>query len=247
MIPFTNQFEKSSEISQSPEFYLSFSVNACYHEKILVNFYKDYTKGVNFALGLNMALRESGYAGIKNRFESFATIRENCACRLYNDGIGYYADLYSELMKATKQVCITGWMITPYFLLKRPGKITDKTYRLDGVLESLAKRGVKIFIIAFKEPKMFVNNDSEHVELYLQSLHRNITVLRHPDNLIPLLWSHHEKMVIIDQKVGFMGGLDICYGRWDTPEHNLKDPGDVWDGLEYNNYRTSDIYEPRNF
>lgn len=124
-------------------------------------------------------------------------------------------------MKATKQICITGWMITPYFLLKRPNKITDKACRLDGVLQSLAERGLKIFIIAFKEPKMFVNNDSEHVESYLQSLHRNITVLRHPDNMIPLLWSHHEKMVIIDQKIGFMGGLDICYGRWDDPEHRL--------------------------
>lgn len=40
--------------------------------------------------------------------------------------------------------------------------------------------------------------------------------MRHPDNLIPLLWSHHEKMVIIDQKIGFMGGLDICYGRMDN-------------------------------
>ena len=82
-----------------------------------------------------MALKECGYAD-QHRFSSFATIRENCAIKLYNDGIGYYSDLYEELMKATKQVCITGWMITPYFLLKRPNKITDKTYRLDGVLQS---------------------------------------------------------------------------------------------------------------
>lgn len=104
-----------------------------------------------------------------------------------------------------------------------------------------------MFIIVFQEPKMFVNNDSEHVEYYLMSLHRNITVLRHPNNIVPHIWSHHEKMVIIDQKIGFMGGLDICYGRWDTPDHLLVDPGQVWDGCEYNNYRLKDIYEPRNY
>lgn len=34
--------------------------------------------------------------------------------------------------------------------------------------------------------------------------------------IIPSKWSHHEKMVVIDQSVGFMGGLDICFGRMDT-------------------------------
>lgn len=51
-------------------------------------------------------------------------------------------------------------MITPYFLLKRPSKIENDEYRLDGVLRRLAERGVKVYIIVFMEPKMFVNNDS---------------------------------------------------------------------------------------
>ena len=72
---------------------------------------------------------------------------------------------------------------------------------------------------------MFVNNDSENVQITFEKMHKNITVLRHPNVVIPGLWSHHEKMVVIDQKVGFMGGLDICYGRWDTPDHYLYDPG----------------------
>jgi hypothetical protein len=57
-------------------------------------------------------------------------------------------------------------MITPYFLLQRPNSIGNKEFRLDGVLETIAKRGVKIFIIAFMEPSMVVNNDSEHVQLH---------------------------------------------------------------------------------
>jgi phospholipase D1/2 len=30
-------------------------------------------------------------------------------------------------------------------------------------------------------------------------------------------------MVIIDQKIVFMGGLDLCYGRLDNPKHSLTD------------------------
>ena len=39
-------------------------------------------------------------------------------------------------------------------------------------------------------------------------------------------------MVVIDQKIGFMGGLDICYGRWDTPDHRLVEEREegLWDG-----------------
>lgn len=70
---------------------------------------------------------------------------------------------------------------------------------------------------------------------------------RHPNDTIPLLWSHHEKMIIVDQEIGFMGGLDICYGRWDNSQHLLTDPGDLWDGCDYNNYKTKDIYEPRKY
>lgn len=30
-----------------------------------------------------------------------------------------------------------------------------------------------------------------------------------------LYWAHHEKLMIVDSgKFAFMGGLDLCYGRW---------------------------------
>ena len=44
-----------------------------------------------------------------------------------------------------------------------------------------------------------------------------------------------------------MGGLDICYGRWDSHEHPINDVGGLWDGADYNNERQRSITEPRNF
>lgn len=45
-------------------------------------------------------------------------------------------------------------------------------------------------------------------------------VLMHPDLC---MWGHHEKVVVIDQTLAFVGGIDLCNGRWDTHEHLLND------------------------
>ena len=39
------------------------------------------------------------------------------------------------------------------------------------------------------------------------------------------MWSHHEKVVIIDQSIAFGGGIDLCYGRYDDESHRLVDLG----------------------
>lgn len=58
-----------------------------------------------------------------------------------------------------------------------------------------------------------------------------------------LYWAHHEKLCLIDGEVAFMGGLDLCYGRWDTNSHPIADahPGDlkriVFPGQDFNNAR----------
>ncbi len=53
-------------------------------------------------------------------------------------------------------------------------------------------------IIVFKEPAIALTMDSAHTKHYLMKLHPNIIVMRHPNSLLPFLWSHHEKMVVID-------------------------------------------------
>nr|POF14250.1 phospholipase d1 [Quercus suber] len=62
-----------------------------------------------------------------------------------------------------------------------------------------------------------------------------------------LYWAHHEKLCVVDGKTAFMGGLDLCYGRWDTNQHSIADahPGDldriVFPGQDYNNARIMDF------
>ncbi|KAJ3493390.1 hypothetical protein NLG97_g4763 [Lecanicillium saksenae] len=64
---------------------------------------------------------------------------------------------------------------------------------------------------------------------------------------VVLYWAHHEKLLIVDNKVCFMGGLDLCFGRWDTNSHPIADahPGDldaiIFPGQDYNNARIFDF------
>lgn len=64
-----------------------------------------------------------------------------------------------------------------------------------------------------------------------------------------LYWAHHEKLCLIDGHIAFMGGLDLCYGRWDTNQHSIADahPSDineiVFPGQDYNNSRVMDFQD----
>lgn len=50
--------------------------------------------------------------------------------------------------------------------------------------------------------------------------------------------SHHEKLVIVDYQICFIGGLDLCFGRYDTSEHKVGDcPPLIWPGKDYYNPR----------
>jgi phosphatidylserine/phosphatidylglycerophosphate/cardiolipin synthase-like enzyme len=44
------------------------------------------------------------------------------------------------------------------------------------------------------------------------------------DDRLPTGACHHQKLVVVDEGLGFCGGGDFAIDRWDTPEHPDKDP-----------------------
>jgi phosphatidylserine/phosphatidylglycerophosphate/cardiolipin synthase-like enzyme len=44
------------------------------------------------------------------------------------------------------------------------------------------------------------------------------------DSSHPILACHHQKVVVIDDALAFVGGLDLTVGRWDTSEHRSHEP-----------------------
>lgn len=70
---------------------------------------------------------------------------------------------------------------------------------------------------------------------------------------IVLYWAHHEKLCLVDGNTAFMGGLDLCFGRWDTNSHPLADahPTDIskalFPGQDFNNARVYDFEDVTNW
>lgn len=163
-----------------------------------------------------------------HRFGSYAAIQENTLVKWYVNAKGYFEDIADAMEEAKEEIFITDWWLSPEIFMKRP-VVEGNRWRLDCILKRKAQQGVRIFVMLYKEVELALGINSEYSKRTLMRLHPNIKVMRHPDHVSSTvyLWAHHEKLVIIDQSVAFVGGIDLAYGRWDDNEHRLTDVGSV--------------------
>ncbi|XP_054718889.1 LOW QUALITY PROTEIN: phospholipase D1-like [Uloborus diversus] len=161
-----------------------------------------------------------------NRYDAFAPVRNNNECRWFIDGATYFEAVAEALEKAKEEIFIADWWLSPEIYMKRP-VIQGEIWRLDHILKRKAQQGVKVFVLLYKEVEFALGINSQYSKQQLVNMHPNIKVLRHPDHVKngTLLWAHHEKIVCIDQTYAFLGGIDLCYGRWDDYQHRLTDLG----------------------
>ncbi|KAI0977875.1 hypothetical protein GJ496_001890 [Pomphorhynchus laevis] len=131
------------------------------------------------------------------------------------------------ILNAKEQIFITDWWLSPEISLIRFKDGNKETWRLDELLAKKADDHVRIYVLLFKEVRFALTIDSLHSKVALRSRNpKFIKVIRHPDhNAGTLLWSHHEKSVVIDQTIAFVGGIDLCFGRWDDNAYRLVDLG----------------------
>ncbi|KAM9712896.1 phospholipase D1 isoform 1-T1 [Menidia menidia] len=173
--------------------------------------------------------RKLGSAFLKDhRFGSFAREEENIPAKWYVNGKTYMEDVADALEEAKEEIFITDWWLSPEIFLKRP-VVEGNRWRLDCVLRRKAQQGVRVFVMLYKEVELALGINSGYSKRTLLQLHPNIKVMRHPDHVSSAvyLWAHHEKIIVIDQSVAFVGGIDLAYGRWDDREHRLTDIGSV--------------------
>nr|CAH7741165.1 unnamed protein product [Callosobruchus chinensis] len=163
-----------------------------------------------------------------NPNRSFAPIRNNVTASWFVDGASYMSAIADAIDKAKEEVFITDWWLSPEIYLKRPA-IVGEYWQLKNLLKRKADSGVKIYILLYKEVEMALGLNSYYSKQKLVEASENIKVLRHPDHAKAgiFLWAHHEKMVVVDQTYAFVGGIDLCYGRWDDDKHRLTDLGSI--------------------
>ena len=203
-----------------------------------------------------------------NKYSAYTNAKNYNICQYFCDGRTYFTDLFYQLMDAKQSIYITDWWMSPEVFLLRPvdekiylemnkeGKLTkdlgNKMTRLMDVLNYKAKEGVKIYILVYYECSLALTLNSKHTEDVFKELNSNIKVTRHPSDAFTLLWSHHEKLVIIDQMIGYVGGLDLCWGRYDFPQHPIYEPPNpqreyYFPLIDYSNARICDFTDVQNY
>lgn len=168
---------------------------------------------------------------------SFAPLRLGCPLTPLLNGREYFAALAAALMCARREIFLAGWWIIPEYPLIRqvladPGAPAVQLSLLD-IIRERALAGVNIYVLLYKEvPSALPKNKSNAAKLRLERLFRashpasrRIHVMRHPDHYTlghgSLFWSHHDKVAVVDQRVAFVGGIDIATGRFDDCAHGM--------------------------
>ncbi|KAI1939888.1 Phospholipase D1 [Ophidiomyces ophidiicola] len=195
-----------------------------------------------------------------NRFDSFAPVRTKCFAQWLVDGRDYMWVVSRAINQAKDVIYIHDWWLSPELYMRRPAAISQK-WRLDRLLQRKAQEGVKVFVIMYRNINSAIPIDSEYSKFSLLDLHPNVFVQRSPNQFRQntFFWAHHEKLCIVDHTLAFVGGIDLCFGRWDTPQHPLTDdkltgfeltdaPKDadhcqLWPGKDYSNPRVQDFYD----
>lgn len=194
-----------------------------------------------------------------NRFDSFAPVRSNVFAQWLVDGRDYMWNVSRAISMAKDVIYIHDWWLSPELYMRRPAAISQK-WRLDRLLQRKAQEGVKVFVIVYRNINSAIPIDSEYTKFSLLDLHPNVFVQRSPNQIRQntFFWAHHEKICVVDHMVAFVGGIDLCFGRWDTPQHTVADdkltgfeesdmPKDadhcqLWPGKDYSNPRVLDFY-----
>ncbi|KAL2316313.1 Phospholipase D1 [Schizosaccharomyces pombe] len=189
-----------------------------------------------------------------HRFDSFAPVRTNVAVQWMVDARDHMWNVSRAIKNAKRCIMIHGWWLSPELQMRRPYSMAHK-WRIDRILNEKAHEGVMVYIMIYRNIDATIPIDSFHTKEHLQSLHPNIYVIRSPSHFRQnaLFWAHHEKLVVVDDAITFIGGIDLCFGRYDTPQHILYDDKPVadktglceqtWRGKDYSNARVHDFFD----
>jgi phospholipase D1/2 len=144
----------------------------------------------------------------------------------FTTGEDYFNDLIKAIDAATSEVHIAGWQINWDALLQQGLRLYDLVYRN-------AKRGVKFYVMPWNDTKPVQTYEAQTV-LVLHSINDRLKAekIENAGAVIVMpadsqadknanYYSHHQKQVIIDRKVGYIGGIDLAYGRFDDANYDL--------------------------
>ncbi|OCK54554.1 phospholipase [Bradyrhizobium sp. LMTR 3] len=146
---------------------------------------------------------------------------------ILNDAAAYFAALREALLLATRQVYIIGWDIHSQTRFVGPSGYADDGYpqELGAFLKALlkAKPDLRINILIWNFPALYAA-EREWNSAAKFTAHASDRLRFCFDSSLPLGSAQHQKIVVIDGALGFVGGLDLTIRRWDTSAHETHHP-----------------------
>src|SRR4051812_4917086 len=137
------------------------------------------------------------------------------------DADAYFTALRQTILRAERSVLILGWDVDSRVRLVADPQPPDgfPTTLLDFLNAVLAARPeLQVHVLAW-DFSMIYTFEREMLPSYKFGWrgHKRLHFTLDGDH--PQWASHHQKVVVVDDRVAFAGGLDLTIRRWDTSEH----------------------------
>jgi phosphatidylserine/phosphatidylglycerophosphate/cardiolipin synthase-like enzyme/uncharacterized membrane protein YdjX (TVP38/TMEM64 family) len=135
----------------------------------------------------------------------------------------YYRAVRDALIAARHSVYISAWDIHSQIALV-PDSNDDYPIHLGPLLEALVGSRPELSVyLSLWDYSVIYLNERENPRYWKQMDEHYARFNFQFDDELPLTASQHEKVVVIDRKLAFCGGLDLSIWRWDTTAHHFHD------------------------
>ena len=148
------------------------------------------------------------------------------------DGEAYFNALAEACEAASRAIYIVGWDIDSRIRLRRGESSSGETF--GEFIDRLArnKPDLHIYILEWDFAMLYTMERETWPLLSLGWLtHERVHF--ELDDEHPVGASHHQKIVVVDDRVAFVGGFDLASCRWDTSQHAAKQPDRVDNQVSY--------------
>jgi phospholipase D1/2 len=140
------------------------------------------------------------------------------------DGEEYFSALTAACERARRSILIVGWDVHGQVDLQRHGAGQRRSVRLGELLNELTdrRRELEVHVLDWDFAVIYAL-DREVLPAWRLDWRRHRRVHFALDGEHPVGASHHQKIVVIDDAVAFVGGMDLAPRRWDSRRHLPQD------------------------
>lgn len=157
--------------------------------------------------------------------ETCAAVIPNSRGGVLVDGRDFYRAFYDAAVQARSSILMAGWQFSSGVQLVRGADAdccTHSTKLIDLLTELCNERPeLHVYMLPWDSSPVFTfeREPLQRLRFHLKG-HRRIHWKM--DNSHPPGASHHQKLIVVDRAIAFVGGMDICDSRWDDRAHSAK-------------------------